>query len=131
MAKDLASTKISEELFANPDKIYSGQAMPVSSAITSSIFEVGKTLNALELVGQAVVAITNLTSVEYEYSVNADMSSSTTIALPIAGASVSAGAEIFRFAPDHTKPVYARLVITGAAGATGTLDVDIASVRKN
>lgn len=130
MAKDLASNKINDELYAYNDKIFSGATLPAASTITSAIFLLGKTLDALEIVGAAVTSMTVLTNVQYEYSENSDMSSSTTIDIPFSGATPAAGAEFFRFVPDHTLPVYARVILTGGASATGTFDVNIASVRK-
>jgi len=130
MSQELASATISGELYSDTDRIFDGETNPVSSSATSAILKLGKTLDALEVVGVAVTAMTVLSKVEYEYSANADMSSSTTVDVPISGASVGAGVEFFRFAPDHTKPVYARIIVTGGSGATGTFDVNIASVRK-
>lgn len=130
MAKDLASNKINDELYAWNDKIFSGETLPASSSVTSGIFLLGKTLNALEVVGDAVAGMADLTAVEYEYSENSDMSGSTTIAIPFSGAAPADGAEFFRFAPDHTLPVYARVILTGGASGAGTFDVNIASVRK-
>lgn len=127
---DLASNKINGELFAYPDRVFYGETMPVASAVTSDTFMVGGTLNALEIVGAAATDVTVLSDISYIYSENSDMSSPTTIALPFSAAAVGAGEEIFRYAPDHTKPVYAQIKVTGGAAATGTFNVQIASVSK-
>jgi hypothetical protein len=127
---DLASGTISTELYSDTDRIFEGETLPVSASATSAIFKLGKTLDAIEVVGTALTTMAVLSGVQYEYSENSDMSSSTTIDLPFSGAAPAAGAEFFRYTPDHTKPVYGRIIVTGGAAASGTFDVNIGSVRK-
>ena len=129
MAELVNSTISGRDLYSDTDRIFEDETVPTSGSVTSSIFDFGKTLDALELVGTAVSGVTDITAVQYEYSENSDMSGSTTIDLAFTAAPAD-GDEIFRYAADHKKPVYARVIVTGGASGAGTFDADIASVRK-
>lgn len=126
---DLASSVISGELYSDTDNIFKGETVPVSGGAVSGIFQVGLTLDALEMVGIAVSGVTDVASVVYEYSENEDMTGASSITIPSVAAPAD-GEEIFRFVPDHTKPVWARLTVNGGVTGAGTFDAEIASVRK-
>lgn len=136
MARDLASNKISEELYSDTDRVFQGEAVPQNTSVVSSIFDFGKTLNALELVGEVVTDITIAATFALTFTVAWDEDpagafSNTEEVASFAPGTITAGTELFRYVADHTKPVYYKLTVASTdATATGTFDVDIASVRK-
>jgi len=134
MSEILKNATISQELYSNTDHIFNTSAIPANTASVSNVFELGKTLNALELVGAVMGEVTiasDLTvSVAKEDTATGAFSTFETIAT-IPSGTYAAGEELFRYVADHTQPVYYKVKLeTTDASASGTFRVDIASVRK-
>ncbi|MCK5603909.1 hypothetical protein KAR91_18625 [Candidatus Pacearchaeota archaeon] len=133
---ELSSSTISQELFSDTDVVLSGQAMPINTSVSSSVFEFGKTLDALELVGVAKSEITIGATFAATITVAWDTDpsgsfSNTQDVLTIAPSTITAGTELFRYVADHLKPVWYKVTITSTDTASvGTVDVNIGSVRK-
>lgn len=125
MAKDLASNPINGELFSYPDWIFTDQAVTASGTVTSNPFRIGGTLDALELVGIAGAGLTDVTDVVYSYAETED-GTYTDISIPFD----IAGEDFFRYVPDHKKPMWAKIGVTGGVAGAGVFSVNIGSVRK-
>ena len=122
MAELLASGTISGgDLYSNNDKIFDGVAVPQNTNVASAVFDFGKTLNALELVGVASseLVITGATTITVAWDSDSAGSFTDTQVFSVAGGTIPAGTELFRYVADHTKPVFYKVTVaTTDAGAT-------------
>ena len=133
---ELASSNIGQELFSDTDRIFNGEAAPINTSVVSSVFEFGKTLDALELVGtvgdELTIAATYAMTITVAWDEDpAGTFSDTQVVASIAPSTVGAGAELFRYVADHVKPVWYKVTIASTdLASVGTINVDIGSVRK-
>jgi len=133
---DITTSVISGELYAAPDIIFDGQALPQDTSVASSVFKFGKTLNALELVIAAATEITIAAlgtftiTVAWDEAEDGAFADSETV-YSVADGVIAAGTELVRYVGNHLTDVYMKITVaTTDATATGTLDAVIASVRK-
>ena len=139
MSETLSSGTISQELYAYGDTIWDDQDITGGSAINSSVFMIGKTANALELVmtvGTTALAMAASTgslaiTITFSSSATTGFGDSETLYTLAAEGTAAAGTEIVRYAVPSDKAVYAKITATsGAAADAGSLNAVIASVRK-
>lgn len=137
MSRLLASGTISTELYSDTDRIFDGEALPANTSAVSAVFDFGKTLDALELVGvvDTELGLAGATTGSIVVAWDEDPAgafANTQTVYSVAGATtVAAGTELFRYVADHKKPVYYKVTVaTTDAAATGTFSVNIGSVRK-
>lgn len=136
MSRDLASGTLSTELYSDTDRIFDGATVPQNTSLVSSVFEFGKTLDALELVGavetEIVIAAATAMTITLAWDEDpAGAFSDTQEVFTTGPGTITAGTELFRYVADHLKPVYYKATVaTTDAAATGAVDVNIGSVRK-
>ena len=141
MARTLADTKIGLELYAEPDRIFNDRTIPNNTSVTSDAFPFGETLHGLELVCEVEDAVTiadtkslSVLILEDEASDGAFTTSETLYTVTASGAAVNlaAGTELFRHVADTKRAPWYKVRITSTdTTETGSLNVNIASVKKN
>jgi hypothetical protein len=131
---DLATGTISAELRADPDYLLYGETVPSNTTVYSDGMALGKTQDAIEIVGVAKTEITVLDTKEISFVIqessdDGDSDSYVTIATPYSmtassDTTIDAGTELFRFVPSTKAEVYIRVgFVSTDTGEAGTVDV--------
>lgn len=132
MSRELESGTISAELKSDPDYLFYGETQPNATTVTSDGMLLGKTQDALEVVGVAktdiTVGATFTTSITVEESSDdgdTDAYETVDTVYTVDGATtIPAGTELFRYVPNTKNEVYMRVAWESTdTGEVGTLDV--------
>lgn len=134
MARDLDTGLISRELRSGTDYFFYNETIPNNTTSNSEGLLIGKTQNALEIVGIAATEMTvagtkAISFVVQESSDDGVADAYATIATPYAltssgGDTIAAGTELFRYSVATDKEIYIRVgFVSTEAGESGEVDV--------
>jgi hypothetical protein len=134
MADTLSTGTISRELRSDTDYFLYGETIPDNTTVNSNGLKIGKTQNALEIVGVAKTEMTvaDTKAISFQIQESSDDGSSdsyVTIDTPYSltssgGDTIAAGTELFRYAVASDAELYVRVAfVSTETGESGTVDV--------
>lgn len=134
MADTLSTGTISRELRSDTDYFLYDETIPNNTTVNSNGLLLGKTQDALEIVGVAKTEMTvaDTKSISFniqESSDDGDSDAYVTIDTPYSltssgGDTIAAGTELFRYTPSTDKEIYIRVAfVSTEAGESGEVDV--------
>jgi hypothetical protein len=117
MAKDIKTTKLSTDLYSDQDVIFSAQALPDSTALSSSAFRFGNTMgrNEIKMIVETAGTLTAALTVEVQSCATEDGSFVTVAGgtFETALGAITAGQELVKYiAPRETTNEFFKVKIT-------------------